>query len=335
MGDPPSNPVQSTTFKPSKEQAELLKLAMPGFRSYAANPPVRYGGSQVAPFNASQLMGQEMVLNSVPSMQGVANQAGAANEFLLGDVLNPASNPHLQAYMDAAVRPINETLTRTALPAIRSGAEGTGNYGSSRQGVAEGIAIGDASRAVGDTSAKVANQGYLSGLEAMLKGLALAPTTQQIQAAPGVTTSGVGDVQQAREQAVLNEQVQGHYYDQLQDFMVSRDLASVLTGLPGGTNVSTANSPQPSGLAQAIGGASTAASILPQLFSFMSLSDRRMKHSLKQVGEYRGIPIYTFGYHGQKGTFFGMLADEVEKIIPSAVSFFVGDLKMVDYRKVL
>ena len=59
------------------------------------------------------------------------------------------------------------------------------------------------------------------------------------------------------------------------------------------------------------------------------LSDRRLKSEIKRVGTHKlGIGIYEYRIHGQKQ--IGVMADEVEKVMPSAVKEING-YKAVDY----
>ena len=59
------------------------------------------------------------------------------------------------------------------------------------------------------------------------------------------------------------------------------------------------------------------------------LSDRRLKTNIKRVGTHKlGIGIYEYDIHGQHQV--GVMADEVEKVMPSAVKEING-YKAVDY----
>jgi hypothetical protein len=151
------------------------------------------------------------------------------------------------------------------LPGIRS-EFGGGNYGSSRQGIAEGLAAGRTAQAAGDTASKLAQNEYESNLNATLKAYGLLPTVQGAQTAGALTTSGVGDVQQAHNQALLNQQVGNFNYDQYAPFLQSQDIISLLTGLPGGTTTTTANNPSSAGPMQALGGAAAGATLGSALF---------------------------------------------------------------------
>lgn len=60
-------------------------------------------------------------------------------------------------------------------------------------------------------------------------------------------------------------------------------------------------------------------------------SDVRLKHSIEQVGEYNGIPVYEFSYVGNKypGRYVGVMADDVEHIPGAVVER--GGFKSVHY----
>jgi hypothetical protein len=264
-----SEPVtQRTTTELSPEQRELMQLALPGVREFAAGPPpARYPGSTVAGFDPAQVAGQGMALDAAGAQADLARGgADRANFFTSGDIWKPENNPALAGAVDAATRPITNAYERKVLPGIRGEAVTTGNFGGSRQGVAEGIASGEMLNAVGDTSAKLVNNAYDTNINAQLKALGLIPTLQNAQLAPAVTTSGVGDVRQSLEQAQLNADVAGFNYDQMAPFLQSKEILSLLTGLPGGSTVSTGNSPTPNKFSSALGSAASGAALGSAIF---------------------------------------------------------------------
>ena len=66
----------------------------------------------------------------------------------------------------------------------------------------------------------------------------------------------------------------------------------------------------------------------------MAFSDARIKHDIKRIGTLpNGICTYAFKYLGSKITQFGVMAQEVARIIPDAVGS-LNDILFVDYRKV-
>jgi hypothetical protein len=63
-------------------------------------------------------------------------------------------------------------------------------------------------------------------------------------------------------------------------------------------------------------------------------SDRRLKENIEKVGidEPTGLPRYEFNYIGQTKRYCGLMADDVEKLYPEAVSYDNDNFAMVDYR---
>lgn len=123
--------------------------------------------------------------------------AQSSNIFSDPGIWNPAANPGLQQAITAATRPTWEALTEQALPAIRSQAISTGPYGGSRQGVAEGVAVGKATTAAGDIARRMANDQYAANLAAVNSryGMNLgASTTERGQDVTGSTTARGQDV---------------------------------------------------------------------------------------------------------------------------------------------
>ena len=67
-----------------------------------------------------------------------------------------------------------------------------------------------------------------------------------------------------------------------------------------------------------------------------TFSDERLKTDIKQIGTHKlGIGIYTFkykkGHHLPEGTQVGVMAQEVEKVIPEAVTIAENGYKLVNY----
>lgn len=263
FGGKPENSTE-TTYRLGPEQKQIFEYALPFLTKFASNPPTLPTESGVAPFNTIQQEAQANALSAARGAQTNLAQRGAqATNFVLGDVLYPGSNPALQSTIDAAVRPINETLTSQVLPNIRSEFRGLGQYGGSRQGIAEGIASRGALNAAGDTAAQVATSGYQSGLDALGRGLALLPQTQQAQVAPASTIGAVGDVQQSYEQAILSELLSRFNAQQYLPLSIGQELLSTIGAMPGGTSVATGSTPKSSPISSALGGAAVGAQFGP------------------------------------------------------------------------
>lgn len=258
----PAPQTQTTTYELSPEQRQLMNLAMPGIEKFASSVPQRYQGSTISPFDPSQVAGQQGALQSAGTQTDLARTgAGTALDWLKPGALDVTNNPALQGQISAATRPITQALTEQALPAIRDSAERSGNFGSSRQGIAEGLATGRASSAIGDATSNIVNNQYNTNASNQLKALGLLPQTTATQTAGDITTSGVGDVRQNMAQSLLGEQVGNFNYDQMAPFLQSKEIMSLLSGLPGGSTTSVASGPQKNLLTGALGGAAAGASL--------------------------------------------------------------------------
>lgn len=255
-----ATPTQSTTYTPPKEVTEMLGLAMPGIRQYAASTPQQYGGTSVAPFNENQVSGQNQALDAGVQQNILASQAGTGLGKYFTDLWNPESNANLQGTIRAATRPITDSLMQDTLPAIRNDFGGQ-NFGSSRRAIAEGVATGKAAQAVGDTANKVVTDLYKTNTDAGLKGIALTPTVQGAQTAGAGTTSAVGDVQQNMTQSLINDLMQRFNFSQMAPFLQSKDIMSLLGTVPGGTTTSTGNNPSTPGVGSALSGAASGATL--------------------------------------------------------------------------
>lgn len=260
------NSSSTTTQNLSPEQRGLLDMIMPQISSFAAQVPQRYQGSTIAGFDPLQTQGQNMVLQGAQGQQAAYQNAKNVTDFWTSPAIwDPANNPGLQGSIDAAVRPISQQLTESVLPNIRSDAISGSNFGSSRQGIAEGIASRGASTAIGDAASKITNANYQTNVEAQLKAMGFLPQVSQMALQPGQTTSAVGDVRQALAQAQLGEQANQFTYDQYAPYLQAKELLSFLQGIPGGSVTSTgqseASTPRRNPLMGALGGAATGASI--------------------------------------------------------------------------
>jgi hypothetical protein len=66
------------------------------------------------------------------------------------------------------------------------------------------------------------------------------------------------------------------------------------------------------------------------------ISDRRLKSDIVHEGVLRnGIAVYSFRYTWSQQRFVGVMADEVEAVMPAAVSRHTSGYKMVNYAMVL
>lgn len=154
--------------------------------------------------NPLQQQAQQNALTTAANLSPFINQSQQGLGFLTsGAVLDPSTNPYLAQTAQAAVRPIFENLSQNILPSIRGNAAQAGQVGSSRQGIAEGLAAQGALRSAGDISSNIYSQGYGQGLGALTQGLGLAPSIAQLGFLPSQVQAQIG----AENRALSQEQI--------------------------------------------------------------------------------------------------------------------------------
>lgn len=254
----------TTSFKPSKEQKQLLTPTMGYLQDFAQQGVQLPTATGIADFNPTQLAAQSQALGAAGQQSSLAGQGAGFSDWLFsGAALDPNSNPALQATISAATRPIFEGLTQVALPQIRGEARSTGNFGSSKQGIAEGLASQGASQAAGDVGTNIAYQGYQSGLDAMMRNLGLLPSTLGSMTAGAATTGAVGDAQYGLTQGRLTEEQSRYMQQQLMPLSIGQELLAALGAIPGGSTVSKTSGGGASPFSQVLGAGLTAASMFP------------------------------------------------------------------------
>lgn len=165
-----------------------------------------YPGQTYAGFTPEQQTGQHLALQYANQMPGMTQPMMAGNKFLAsGAVLDPASNPYLARAAEAAIRPVEQSLTENVLPNITNQAVASGGLGGARQGVAQAQALRDYTQTAGDITSKLYASNYGQGLNAMTRGLALAPQTLSLGLKPSQIYSAVGGERQMMNQAGIDE----------------------------------------------------------------------------------------------------------------------------------
>jgi hypothetical protein len=181
------------------------------------------------------------MLGNAGTSQALADTAAGAATFNMGAGRDVATNPYLQSAISAAIRPVTQSYTDSGgvLQGIRSAAGNVGQYGGSRQGVAEGIAAGRYLNTVGDIASTMANQGYMSGMQNATQTMALAPQVSGMQTtAPGMV-SAVGQQQGAYQQALIDAAINKWNYEQNLPSMRLAEYQNLTSGNYGGTSSGT------------------------------------------------------------------------------------------------
>ena len=227
---------------------------------YQHQVPQYYPGAITAPVDPLTHQARAALVGNVAPMQGLANQAAATAQFNMGEGRDPAANPYLQSAIQAAIDPMIRDFKDSggALQTIREGAMDAGQFGGTRQGIAEGLAADRLQRNMLGATAQMANQGYQSAQDNATKTLALSPTIGQALTAPAAALDAVGSQRRADTQQQINDNVQQWNFAQnLPSAMLSQYM-NLIQGNWGGTNSATSTGTggtSSSPLSGALGGA--------------------------------------------------------------------------------
>lgn len=228
----------TSTSPPSFQQPYIDKLFSEASRLYGSSGPQFYPGSTVAPFTERGLTGQNLLLEGAGDVNAFTKtQAYPTAQKLLG-AMDVANNPYVRDYADAATQPIMRQLTEEVLPQIRTSAVGVGGYGGSRQQLGEAQAVERAARAAGETRAGIYGRAYESGLGAAQNTLGMLPTLAASSLTPGQVYSGVGEQEQALDQARINEQMARWNFGQNLPYQKLAEYANAISGSYGGQGTS-------------------------------------------------------------------------------------------------
>lgn len=238
-----NNSGETTTTVPWAEQQPYLQDLLARSGRFVEQGTPNLTGATSAATNAVQ-----NYRNAVAPTQNIAADAANQQSFLANGVLNPAANPALQDYIALANKQTTDAFNQNVLPGLKSSAVQAGNVGSSRAGIAEGLAAQGLQQQIGTQTAGLTSQAYGQGLDAYMKGLALAPQTAQLQQAPGALQQQISSVIAGLETLPQDQQLQ-----------LLQAYQGLITGNYGGET--TGPGYQTGGLSGALGGAGTGAVI--------------------------------------------------------------------------
>lgn len=288
---------------------------------YANRPYQAYGGQTVAGLDPMTLQGMNMT-------QGLATggtQEGNAGSQLLTDTLSGkymGANPYLDSQVQQAQADTVNAYNTVAKPQMESAMVRSGSFGNSGLQQMQQQQQSDLTKNLGNISSGMRFNAYNTERQNMQNALGMAPAYNNMQFGNAQALTQAGQLGQQNQQAQLS--------DAYQKWLEQRDwgvnqlgvLGNALGTLRGqGTTTQTANNPN--GTFNNIMGTALMASYL--------FSDRDLKTDIKKVGKTdEGLNVYTYKYKWGGPTQMGVMAQEVEKKRPEAVTE-VGGYKAVNY----
>jgi hypothetical protein len=288
-------------------------------------------------------------------------QALSAGQNLQNQLTNPSAmaqymNPYLQNTLQPALQLQAQQFGQQQAQE-QGQATGAGAFGGSREALMSGLnqqnqmlaqnqLIGNAynnayTNAQGQAS-NVANLG-LQGAQAGISGAGQLGQlgTQQLGAQQGILNAqtAAGAAQQAQQQQILNNAINNYAVAQQYPQQQLSFMNAQLRGLPMQSSTVQQYQAAPSAISQAAGlGTAGIAGLGLYNATQGTSSDIRAKENIKSVGLLpNGLPVYEFEYKIQfkdkagHGRYRGVMAHEVEKIMPEAVNVDTNGYKLVNY----
>lgn len=277
--------------------------------------PAVFAGERVAGFNPLQTLAQQLTADRALAGDPTVQKA----QTMLGDTLsgNFLENPFLSNQIDNAISgAVNQATSQYALG---------GRLGSGAFGTALGAGITGAAAPI------LANQ-YEAERGRMMQAAQMAPTLAQQDFLNLQALSDVGAQQQSMSQAQI--QAQQDFINELNAAQMSKlNALATATGLaPSATNSTTTGGQKP-GTVDTISQLGSTAALMA-----MAFSDERMKENINQIEDpikkVNMLDGVTFNYKGQPQQSAGLLAQDVERVLPMAVAEQDNGMKAVNYAQV-
>jgi len=181
--------------------------------------------------------------------QGSLDYANTAGQDLTGTAtkgfgdligtLDVANSPLVQNQIGQANRQVTEDFNRNIMPTIGVDALTAGQYGGSRQGVAEGMAASNAQNIMADQATDIMSDAFKTGSQNAQFAVSQAPSIWSMGNMPSSVQGAVGQDQSAWEQAQLDNQLAQWYFGQQNPWDMLSQYQGLVTGGFGGQTQAT------------------------------------------------------------------------------------------------
>jgi hypothetical protein len=306
-----------------------------------------------APSQATKSYWQQLADYSANGMgYGIDNlNKKLISDTLAGNYLDPSKNPWLQADLQAGYNTQDRQFNNVQTPAMRSQFEGSGrNLGGADMGTYQ-EALNNLNQGQSNATAHAMESAYDSERGRQMQTQSMLPSFQGMDLqrinAMGQAGQGIDDYTQALIKDAMtrynyNATAQPNYFSDAASRYLAAYPGGTTTGNGSGTSTGSGytrfmapSNPTASGIGAGLAGAGTIAQFLPFLSGGGGggmFSDERLKEEIRPVGKLRdGQNVYSYRYKGDPRTQIGLLAQEVERVHPDAVTTHPSGYKMVDY----
>lgn len=218
-----------------------------------------YPGAKVAGFSPETQVAQQLAVANAASAQNSINQINQGVQYGMSGAMDVNNNPYLQQAIQAATRANNQNFSDAGgtLSQIRTGAENAGQYGGSRQGIAEGLAASRLAQTNADVAATMSSAAYDKGQDTFAKTLMFAPQALEAGMTPVNWLSSVGAQKENYQQQLNDYDANAAMWKLNAPWVPLQNYASIVFG--GASPGTTSTSSQTQGSRSALGTAAQAA----------------------------------------------------------------------------
>lgn len=230
----------TTKTEPWAVQQPYLQKGFEQAYQLFQKPTTQYQGAFTAGKTASDTGAENYLTDYAGTLTGQTGKNLDALNWATGaGNLDVGNNQYVQGQMAANTNRLYQDFNEQTVPALRSNFGKSGQIGSSRQGIAEGLAAQGVARASADSNAQILGTAYNNALDTYSSVLAQAPALMQAGTMPGTLLSQVGQSQRGFEQDKIDEAISRNDFNQNEAWNRLANYMQMVSGNWGGTTTST------------------------------------------------------------------------------------------------
>lgn len=314
-----------------------------------------YAGDTVAP--DSQYTTEALNSEIARARAGTPYLGTADNymqDILSGKYLSPDSNPWLKSTYDQAAKSVTDNYNNVVNPGIDSHASMNGRYGSGAYAQARNTSDTTLGHDLNDLATNIYGNAYNTERQLQTGAITAIPQMQASDYYDANQLAGVGDYYTNLGQQKLDAQINQYNQKEQLPLTTLQTYNNIINGYPDpmsttATSTQRAAAQKAGGAGGAAGGALQGSSmgnmfgpwgtviggVGGALVGGFSKSDIFLKENIIPMGMENNIPVYIWQYKGaDRAWYYGVIAQQILQIKPSAVSLMSDGFLAVDYNQI-
>lgn len=223
----------------SAQQPYLTEIFKKAQENYNSANPSYYPGSTLAPQSADTLAGMNSARAAIGNTDILNTAQSTANATARGDYLDPSTNPWLEKTYQAAADPVMRNFQTAVAPSIDGGAVAAGRYGSGAWANAQRGAQDSLGTSLSNLATGIYGGNYQTERDRQMGAVNNAASTYGLGFMPSTALQGLGGLQDARAQDVINADIQKYNYNQNLPQAKLADYLAMIQGSYGGSQTTT------------------------------------------------------------------------------------------------